>query len=269
MPDAIDCYKPKGKGKGKGKKTFCITANEGDDRGDADEDDRGDAIRFKDIGDVTSFGRSGLDLSVALAASGLEDNDQLGRLNISSIDGIDEDGKLEQLYAYGGRSFSIWDEDGNLVWDSGDALEQITAEAFPDFFNASNDANYDDDGEPAIDDRSDNKGPEPEAVTIAKIKGDYYAFIALERIGGVVVYNVSDPEEPEFVLYENNRDFGASNEELEEGLGGDLGPESVLVIDKKDSPLKGTALLVVANEITGSTTVYAVHEIKGKGKGKK
>jgi hypothetical protein len=269
MPDAIDCYKPKGKGKGKGKKTFCITANEGDDRGDADEDDRGDAIRFKDIGDVTSFGRNGLDLSVALAASGLEDNDQLGRLNISSIDGIDEDGKLEQLYAYGGRSFSIWDEDGNLVWDSGDALEQITAEAFPDFFNASNDANYDDDGEPAIDDRSDNKGPEPEAVTIAKIKGDYYAFIALERIGGVVVYNVSDPEEPEFVLYENNRDFGASNEELEEGLGGDLGPESVLVIDKKDSPLKGTALLVVANEITGSTTVYAVHEIKGKGKGKK
>jgi hypothetical protein len=265
LPDAIDCYKPKGKGE----KTFCITANEGDDRGDADSDDRGDAIRFNDIADVTSFGRQGLEVSDTLAALNVGNDDKLGRLNISSIDGIDENGDLDQLYAYGGRSFSIWDEDGKLVWDSGDALEQITARTFPDFFNASNDANYDDDGNPAIDDRSDNKGPEPEAVAIAKINGDHYAFIGLERIGGIVVYNVSDPEDPEFVLYENNRDFSVSNDDLEIGLAGDLGPESVLIIDKKDSPLKGTALMVVANEISGSTTVYALHEGKRKGEGNK
>ena len=155
----------------------------------------------------------------------------------------------------------IWDEDGRLVWDSGDALERITAEAFPDYFNASNDAN-EDDGEPAIDDRSDNKGPEPEAVTIAKYKGEHYAFVGLERIGGTVVYNVSDPENPEFVLYENNRDFTVSNDELERGLAGDLGPESILFIGKKDSPEKGVPLLVVANEVSGTTTIYAIRDAK-------
>jgi hypothetical protein len=267
MPDAIDCYKPRGKGKGKGKKTYCITANEGDDRGDADEDARGDAIRFKDIEDVISFGRSGLEVSDALAAMDLGADEALGRLNISSIDGFDGDGKLDQLYSYGARSFTIWDEDGEIVWDSGDALEQITAAAFPAYFNASNDAN-EDDGEPAIDDRSDNKGPEPEAVTITKIRGEHYAFIGLERIGGFVVYNVSDPENPEFVLYENNRDFTADNGMVEAGMAGDLGPESILVIDKKDSPLKGTALVVVANEVSGSTTIYALNAKSGKGKDK-
>ena len=266
MPDAIDCYKPKGKGKRKGKKEFCITANEGDDRGDADGDARGDAIRFKDIGDVISFGRGGLEASSALEALGVGEDEALGRLNISSIDGIDEEGKLDQLYSYGTRSFTIWDEDGERVWDSGDALEQITAEAFPEYFNASNDAN-EDDGMPAIDDRSDNKGPEPEAVTISKIRGEYYAFIGLERIGGFVVYNVSDPEDPFFVLYENTRDFSAGNDLVEAGLAGDFGPESILVIEKKDSPLKGTALVVVANEVSGSTTIYALEELK-KGKGK-
>ena len=269
MPDAIACYEPKGKGRGKGKKTYCITANEGDDRGDADESDvpdlneRGDAIRFKDIEDVTSFGRDGLETSAALQDlidGGLQDDEALGRLNISSIDGIDENGDLDQLFSYGGRSFSIWDQDGELVWDSGDMLEQITAEAFPSYFNASNDAN-EDDGQPAIDDRSDNKGPEPEAVTIARYKGEFYAFIGLERIGGTVVYNVSDPENPEFVLYRNDRDFDVSNADLEAGLAGGLGPESILFIDRKDSPKKGVALLVVANEVSGTTSIYAVVDV--------
>ena len=115
-------------------------------------------------------------------------------------------------------------------------------------------------GQPAIDDRSDNKGPEPEAVTIAKYKGDYYAFIGLERIGGTVVYNVSDPENPEFVLYENNRDFFVDNDALEQGLAGDLGPESILFIRKKDSPIR-KPLLAIANEVSGTTTIYAVLDV--------
>lgn len=257
MPDAIDCYKPKGQGKGKGKKTFCITANEGDDRGDADEDARGDAIRYKDIADVISFGRSGLQASDELAAQGLDEDAALGRLNISSIDGIDENGDLDQLFAYGARSFTIWDEHGELVWDSGDELEQITAEAFPEYFNASNDAN-EDDGLPAIDDRSDNKGPEPEAVVITRYKGHDYAFIGLERIGGFVVYDVSNPKAPEFILYENNRDFSVNNGDLELGLAGDLGPESILFISAKESPDRGTPLVVVANEVSGTTSIYEV-----------
>ncbi len=255
MPDAIASYKVK-------KDTYYVTANEGDDRGDADESGRGDAIRFKDIEDVVSFGRSGLEPADALAASGLDEDDKLGRLTISSIDGIDADGELAELYSYGARSFTIWDEEGRLVWDSGDLLEQITAAAVPEFFNVSNDENFDDDtGSPAIDNRSDNKGPEPEAITIAKIKGRDYAFVGLERIGGFVVFDISDPKEPEFITYQNNRIFSASNADLAMGMGGDLGPESLLFIDKKDSPEKGSALLVVANEVSGTTSVYRVLEL--------
>lgn len=252
MPDTIASYKVKGA-------TYYITANEGDDRGDADEEGRGDAIRFKDIQEVISFDRRGLAPSDALAAAGLDGNAELGRLNISSIDGIDENGYLNTLYAYGARSFTIWSDQGELVWDSGDLLEQITAQAYPEYFNVSNDANRDEDtdSKPAIDNRSDNKGPEPEAVTVAKIKGRHYAFVGLERFGGFAVFDVSKPEQPEFITYESNRNFSASNAEIALGEGDDLGPESLLFIDKKDSPDKD-ALLVVANEVSGTTSVYRI-----------
>ena len=87
------------------------------------------------------------------------------------------------------RSFSIWDVDGNLVFDSGDQLEQLTAGFFPDFFNSNNDENN-------FDNRSDDKGPEPEGITLG-IKSDrILAFIGLERIGGIITYDITDPFNP-------------------------------------------------------------------------
>ena len=265
MPDAIASYQVRNK-------TYYITANEGDDRGDADEDARGDAIRLKDIEDVISFGRTELEATDGIAD--LIENEQyepLKRLNISTIDGLDADGKLAELYSYGARSFSIWDSQGELVWDSGDALEQITAAAFPENFNASNTGDE-------IDNRSDNKGPEPEAVTIAKLWGRTYAFIGLERIGGVVIYDVGNPRAPKYVDYVNNRSFlGYDYEEVadddeENGTNelavllpqaGDLGPESLLVIPDHKSPTR-RPLLVVANEVSGTTTVFEIKKVTGK-----
>jgi len=254
LPDAITSYT------GHDGQTYYITANEGDDRGDADEDPRGDVIRFKDIADVTSFGRDGLEPSDALQAAidvGLQDDNQLGRLNISSIDGIDADGKLDQLYSYGARSFTIWNQRGRPVWDSGDSLEQVTAAAFPEFFNASNDANFGDDGLPALDDRSDNKGPEPEAIVVEKLFGRLYAFVGLERIGGVAIYTISESPAPRFINYINNRNFEVSNEDLEAGLAGDLGPEGLLIIPRRNSPIRAP-LLVVANEVSGTTSIFRI-----------
>ena len=49
---------------------------------------------------------------------------------------------------------TIWDENGDIVWDSGDDIEQITAALFPEYFNSDNDEA----GE--LDARSDDKGPE-------------------------------------------------------------------------------------------------------------
>lgn len=194
----------------------------------------------------------------AKIATGLQGDAQLGRLNISSIDGIEADGKLAELFSYGARSFSIWDSKGQLVWDSGDALEQLTAKLYPLNFNASNDTN-------AFEDRSDNKGPEPEAITIAKLWGRTYAFVGLERIGGVAVYDIGNPRAPQYVTYVNNRDFDASDEELEGGMGLDLGPESVVIIEQQDSPT-GEPLMVVANEVSGTVSVFNIVKLNGNSK---
>ena len=225
MPDAIASYEVNGA-------TFYITANEGDAR---DEDDR--------IGDLI------LDPEAFPNAAELQQDEALGRLEVSTIDGdIDGDGDFDQLFSYGTRSFTIWAEDGTLVYDSADGFEQITAALFPNDFNSDNDEND------SFDGRSDAKGPEPEGITIGVIDGETYAFIGLERIGGVMVYNVSNPFLPEFVQYINPRDFDG---DAEAGTAGDLGPEGLIFIAAEDSP-NGEPLLVVTNEVSGTTTIYSI-----------
>ena len=239
MPDSIASFDANGE-------TFYIIANEGDDRGDADEDARGDAIRLKDLADVTSFGRSGIAIDESIDPALLADN-ELGRLTISSIDGdTDGDGDIDQIVSYGGRSFSVLDSQGNLVFDSGDQIAQITAELTPELFNAN-------DGDPEeLDNRSDNKGAEPEAITTGVIDGITYAFVGLERAGGgVLVYDLSNPTAPEFVQYVRND--------------ADIAPEGLSFIAAEDSP-SGEALLTVANEVSGTIAVYQASD-QGDGGG--
>jgi 2',3'-cyclic-nucleotide 2'-phosphodiesterase/3'-nucleotidase/5'-nucleotidase len=215
--------------------TFIVTANEGDDRG---EDDR--------VGDLI------LDPIAFPDAATLQLDENLGRLGVSTIDGdtdLAPDGDFDELFSYGTRSFSIFDESGNLVFDSGDQFEQITAVDFPANFNASNDDNE-------FDNRSDNKGPEPEGVVVAKVGFSYFAFVGLERIGGVAAFDVTDPFNVEFKQYINPRDFSQDPETDFPGAG-DLGPEGLTFISAEDSP-NNNNLLVVANEVSGSTSIYEI-----------
>lgn len=228
QPDAIASFEANGQ-------TYYITANEGDARS---EDER--------IADLT------LDPTAFPDAAILQQDDQLGRLQVSTIDGdIDGDGDFDQLFSYGGRSFSIWDEVGNQVFDSGDQIAKITAELAPDLFNA-------DDGDPSeFDSRSDNKGAEPEAVAVGKVGNRTYAFIGLERAGGgVLVYDVTNPTAPEFLQY--IRDDA------------DIAPEGLTFIAADDSP-NGNSLLVISNEVSETVAVYEftpevkIYDIQGEG----
>lgn len=108
---------------------------------------------------------------------------------------------------------------------------------------------------PSFESRSDDKGHEPEGVVVTKLWGSTYAFIGLERIDGVMVYDISNPYQPSFVQYINNRDFG-----FEPGTpeAGDLGAEGLIVIEASKSPIPGVPLLVVANEVSGTTTVFRI-----------
>ncbi|MCU0501678.1 MAG: esterase-like activity of phytase family protein, partial [Anaerolineae bacterium] len=173
MPDGIAAFSA-------GSQVFYATANEGDARGEP--------ARISSLNlDPTAFPN----------AAELKNNAALGRLNASSMDGdVDGDGDYDRLYSYGSRSFTIWDAAGNQVFDSGDAFEQITAAQTPVLFNAN-------DGDPAKwDERSDDKGPEPEGVTVGTIAGRPYAFVGLERAGGgVMVYDLGNPRQPLFMGY--------------------------------------------------------------------
>ena len=192
----------------------------------------------------------------------------LGRLNITWTEGyqknsdgspkLNERGNLvyDHLYSYGTRSVSIWTENAqqtglDLVWDSGDHFEQYIAKHHPEIFNFNHE-------ESGLDNRSDNKGPEPEGLTIGQIGEKTFAFIGLERVGGVMVYDVSNPKQPIFVQYINSRDFKADDKTIEAGLAGDLGPEGLAFIPANQSPSK-TPLLIVGNEVSGTTAIYDIN----------
>lgn len=164
----------------------------------------------------------------------------------------------ENLYTYGARSFSIWNGDtGERVYDSGSDFEVITANRLGyDGFNATNDEN-------AGDDRSDDKGPEPEALEIGSLNGKTYAFIGLERVGGLMVYDITNPEAASFVQYITTRDYSVDIETLVDGgdfsAAGDLAPESIVFVSAEDSP-NDEPLLIVGNEVSGTTSIFQVNE---------
>lgn len=138
--------------------------------------------------------------------------------------------------------------DGKVIFDSGSDFERIIASEFPDSFNANH---FDDE----FDKRSDNGGIEPEGIIVEKLGTKQFAFIGLERMGGIMVYDVTEPFDPEFVEYASNRDFSSNSTKLSRQ--GDLGPEGILFIPRHHSPINNP-LLVVANEISGTTSIYKI-----------
>lgn len=231
LPDAIASYTVAGK-------TYLITANEGDTRADWPG--------FNEETRVRAHCTLGLDPTVFTDAANQILDSNLGRLRITTSPNGDSTGKnaaglCTELYSFGGRSFSIWTTDIGRVFDSGDDLEQRT-KALPNVaFNASHDNN-------TLDSRSTSKGPEPEGVAVAKFGDKTFAFIGLERVGGVMVYDVTNPAAVAFVNYLNTRD----------AITGDRGPEGLTIIKASDSP-NGKPLLIVGNETSGTTAVFQIN----------
>lgn len=230
MPDAMTT-------KNIGGVEYIFTANEGDGR---DYDGFSAEPRVKDLDlNPAFFGDTAL----------IKEDEELGRLKVIGGLGLNPvTGLYDSLVSFGGRSFSIIKaSDKSLVYDSGSDIEEKVYAADPINFNSSND-------ETGFKDRSDDKGPEPEAIAVGKVNNDYYAFVGLERMGGVIVYNVTDVNNVKYVGYFNNRDFTA---DPTTSAAGDLAPECVLFIPKADNN-HTTDLIVVANEVSGSISVYEV-----------
>ncbi len=218
MPDGIASFEMNGK-------TYLVTANEGDAR---EYDAYTDTGRLKNAAlDEATFGG-------AAAVAELKKDENLGRLNISLVDGdIDGDGDIDVIHALGGRSMSIWEvgEDGlTQTWDSGDLMERILAADFPALLN---------------DGRSDDKGPEPESVTLGTVDGTLYAFVALERSHSVMMFRIDGPDQ---VTYAGLVPTGAAEPEVVTFISAEDAPEGV------DGPM-----LIAPNEGDGITTGFVLN----------
>ena len=219
QPDAIESYRVRGV-------TYLVMVNEGDTRA------------FTGFNEEVRVSALSLDPTAFPNAAILKQNANLGRLTVTNATGdADGDGDFDQILVPGARSFSIRTADGELVFDSGDDFERITATQVPASFNSNGTA-------ATRDTRSDNKGPEPEGVVLGKAFGRTYAFIGLERTGGLMIYDVSDPVKPTFVQYVNTTPD-------------DISPEGLLFIKEEDSP-NGKPLLVVSHEISSTTTIFEI-----------
>jgi hypothetical protein len=233
MPDGIANYIHDGV-------TYLVTANEGDAR---EYDTFAEEVN---LGDVDY----NLDPSVFSNEMVLALETNLASISITNASGdANGDGLYEEIHVFGGRSFSIFEaETGNLVFDSGHDFERIVANdpVYAAIFNASNTNN-------SFKNRSGDKGVEPEGVIVQEINGVTYAFITLERMGGMMVYDISNPFEPQFIDYKNNRDATPDAE-----ASGDLGPEGIIYIAPSKNELN-KGLIVISNEISATISVYAIN----------
>lgn len=219
LPDGIDSYSVGGQ-------LYYVTANEGDAR---DYAGYSEEERVKDLDlDLNNDG-------IVDAFSPLQDDAMLGRLKTTSANGNnDADAAFEQIYSFGTRSFSIRDEDGNLVYDSGNLIETLLATQFPGSW---------------VDSRSDDKGPEPETITIAQIDEWFYALVGLERANGLMVFDITDPTSPLFQSY------------ISEAF--DISPEGLMfaLLGNYTHAHGGYGYVAVANEVSGTTTLYRVSAV--------
>ena len=235
MPDAIDYFEIGGVG-------YIATANEGDAR---EYDTYEEEAKIDDAEYV-------LDPAVFSDIDILELESNLAEINVTLASGnTDGDPEFEEIHVFGGRSFSIYNANtGALVYDSGNDFEVITAAdpVYGGIFNASNSNNN-------FKNRSDNKGPEPEGVIVREIDGSFYAFVLLERIGGFMTYDVTDPNNPVFLDYNNSRGSVPGADES-----GDLAPEGIVFVSAENSPT-GIAHLVISNEESATLSVWSLDNV--------
>lgn len=241
QPDGIETYEYNGE-------TYLVIANEGDSQ---DYKGYAEETRVKKIKndiqlDATYYQGYTQEVLDDMVKNGLFNDDQLGRLKVTTDQPFkDENGTYHALVSYGGRSFSILRaSDLEMIYDSGNDIEQRILELLPERFNVD----YKDYNDIEVDGRSDDKGPEVENVVVGQVGSHSYAFVGLERVGGIMIYDITNPYEPYFVKYLYDPDNK------------DISPEGITFESAEKSP-NGKPLLIASFEVSGTTSTWELDDL--------
>ena len=247
QPDGIETYEYNGE-------TYLVIANEGDSQ---DYKGYSEETRVKKIKDdiqldatyYQGYTQEALD---DMVKNGLFNDEQLGRLKVTTDQPFkNEHGIYHALVSYGGRSFSILrGSDLEMIYDSGNDIEQRILELLPERFNAD----YQDYNDIEVDGRSDDKGPEVENVVVGQVGSHSYAFVGLERVGGIMIYDITNPYEPYFVKYLYDPDNK------------DISPEGITFESAEESP-NGKPLLIASFEVSGTTSTWELDDLLSENEG--
>jgi len=244
--------------------TYLVTANEGDARewpcflgGTDGAKAEKEAQKISGVYDSTDS-----TITAVNTAVGSLEVTQFAPAN-AQVAKIDKNTKVKTAYTFGTRSFSVWKannlegvDSADLKWDSGDAIEKITSTERPAFFNA--DWNTTSGYVNGVDARSTKKGPEPEGIAVGQAYGTNWIVVGLERDGGLLLYDATNPEAPTFVDYINTSNPGGN---LLAGkyssTAGDVSPEGIVFVSPEDSPT-GKAMVLVSYELSGTVGIYEI-----------
>ena len=236
FPGIFSLYQPRGLSfLRQAGQSYLLSANEGAAR---------DYPAYSEIATIAS---TPLDPVSIPNARDLKIDTILGPLKITNTIGGRGVGLLyDSAVSFGGRSFSVWDSLGQLIFDSGDDFERTILSLEAANFNSSAISNQ------SFKARGPWYGPQPNAIVTGEVDGSLYAFISLRQMGGVMIYNLNNPRQPIFDSYLLNRNFSVAADVPQAG---DLGPVELSFVSGDRSP-NGQALLIVSHSISGSLSIY-------------
>lgn len=247
----------------RGATTYLFTANEGDAReypclmGGTSTT----ALEAEDV----RFGKN----AAASVDATLKSDAVAGRLKVTpftpaSVAGapVNASTSITAGYSYGARSFSVWQASNvegvfpmTRVYDSGSSIEKYLSTTRAASFNA--DWNTTTGLVNAVDSRSSSKGPEPEGLAVGRAYGRMWMVLGLERDGGLMLYDVTDPTFPIFKSYINTSNPAGNllQSTKKTAAAGDVSPEGILFVSDKESPT-GKAMVIVSYELSGTVGIY-------------
>lgn len=236
QPDAIAGFKI-------GSGHYFVTANEGDAREYTclNDDLRGSSLKV----DSRRFPTwSALSASAALGRAKVNPN----------IGDKDGDGDIDTIHLRGSNSMTMY-RNGMVLWDSGDLLDQIQISAFGVAnINGSHSLSSDKSTMNYVgQDRSDDKGSEPEGVAVGMVGDRRVAILGLERMTALVVFDITEPRSPVFQEWLQMLPAKATPAKDVKHFS----PEGIVFVPADKSP-SGKALFITSYELSGSLSIHQI-----------